>query len=364
MRRVADLSNLRNKDIGRLFRETLRRELAKTWGPLELVGSWLTLADERKILVRYSNCASGRDSWFYDVKHKDWEKWDATNHHLAFLMRRGPECKYFILDPKESKYLLDNSKNAFDMSKKIDIRISARGRIYIIQWKDLEIANRIQKLGDSAVTVGKDHSLGSEPQRGISDIWTPRSISQEPLGWRRQSETTLKDLLKETTKPTSKSAAPPSNRNVEAQPPEGKSGVFPQSSGKPRDITRLVERSYEIEKALQLEIYGIYAQENPKGEITVNGEVRANQGLPLPKDLSIIITFHDNSGRIRHVEQVDFSSSSHLGHHVFSVQCTVPKDTEDGALAKIRVQPGARPDQPPKSLKKGLMKKIFSWIKA
>ena len=127
----SDLSHLTDKAIGTLFREKLARRLEKDWGTLDLEGPWLRTPGKSKILVRYSNRARNRDSWFYDVKQKDWAKWDKTHHHLAFLMRQGPDCSYLLLSPEESAYLLNGLKTAADMSKKIDIRISAKGKLYI-----------------------------------------------------------------------------------------------------------------------------------------------------------------------------------------------------------------------------------------
>ncbi len=361
---LEDLSHLTDRAIGKLFREAFAEHLAKTWGPLQLDGAWLSSVDKKKILIRYSNRAAGRDSWFYDVKQKDWEKWDATNHHLAFLMRHGPECSYLILSPEESKYLLDGSKSAADMSKKIDIRVSATGRIYIIQWKDLEITDRIQKLGHSHTSAEKTYSPESRSEASTGHISSFGRVFTKSSSEHKKVETRpLEDLLKEIKEIRRKVAALPRRGDVETEPDADESQFPPKTSDKSRDITHLIERSYEIEKALKLGIYGVYAKESSGGQITVNGEVRANPGEPLPKDLTVIITFHDSLGRIQHVEQVSCNSSSHLGSHVFSVQWTAPSDNAEQTLAKIRIQPGARSDESAKPSRKGLMKKIFGWIK-
>ncbi|MGC8908508.1 MAG: hypothetical protein ACP5M0_13860 [Desulfomonilaceae bacterium] len=298
------------------------------------------------------------------MKQKHWDKWDVENHYLAFLMRNGTECSYVILNPQEAKYLLDSSKNAADMSKKIDIRVSAKGRIYIIQWKDLDIAHRIQKLSHYSISDEETDRPRSQRESTNVQTWNPKAIVTKRSSWQDNSHTRPRsDLINEIEEIQTK--IPPFSNigSLDLRSPADLSGAPPRTSGKSKDITNLVERSFEIETALHLGIYGIYAKEDPEGQITLNGEVRADSGRALPKDLILVITFHDNLGRIPHVEEVDFNSSSPLGSHVFSVQWVLPPDIAQGSLAKIRIQPGVRSGGSVEPARKGLLSKLFGWIR-
>jgi integration host factor subunit beta len=278
----------------------------------------------------------------------------------------------------------DTMSEALTAGNRIEIR--GFGTFQVREYQ--EYAGRNPKTGEETAVLpkklpffkaGKDFKLEANVISGESvempTLKAPRSQSTTEKTEARQTvKATISNKVRHTTLKTTKPrqvvklkisptvlepAEPPTEVISSTQELTPIPGVQPES----RDITHLVERSYDIERSLEINLNGIYAKINSEGQIEVTGELWLTQGNRLPQDLNLVITFHDGMDRIKHSEQVSFNSASLSGTQVFSVQWSGPTCATTLAISKIRIQPGRTTHDVPPPVKDGLIKRILSWIK-
>ena len=134
---------LTDREIGKLCRQALAKNLYESWGKLKMDGIWLTSLNNNNIIALYSNL--NKDRWFYGMKMKDYNK--LRNNNIVLLMRDDNNCSYVLLDPNESNYLISKISPAKDNSKKINVRIPSFGKTYIQEWPEFKFENRIVSIG-------------------------------------------------------------------------------------------------------------------------------------------------------------------------------------------------------------------------
>lgn len=156
-----------DKQYAKWCRETLIDHLEKDWGKLILKGYWILANDGMKFLAI---CASlSEDRFWYGVTHHDWQNWD-DNCYLIFLMRDGEQVSYVMMDPVDSRKLLDKI-NPGKNSKIINVRMPSSGKLYIQAWEDFQFAARI-------VIIGKMiRSLPAKIQAAIEKL-SPEKIAK------------------------------------------------------------------------------------------------------------------------------------------------------------------------------------------
>lgn len=140
------MGNYSPQQYGRLCRKTFLRHLEKEWGELSLREPWIFASNGRKILARVSKFNEKYYKYFYDVYQGDWQNWD-SNSYLALLMHDGDQLSYVLLNPNESRELLDKITPATDGSKNINIYMPSPGKLYIQKWPDFSYAEREVKIG-------------------------------------------------------------------------------------------------------------------------------------------------------------------------------------------------------------------------
>ncbi|MGO9621437.1 MAG: winged helix-turn-helix domain-containing protein [Desulfobaccales bacterium] len=138
------MTNRTSPVLIRMCREALRRRLEPKWGKLTLDGIWFRAADGR-ILSPFSKL--NQDKCFWGITPGDWQNWD-DKCHLALLMLDGIHCSFGLLNPAESKRLLDRISPVKHGEKKINVRLPSTGRIYIQEWPDFPFADRVVELED------------------------------------------------------------------------------------------------------------------------------------------------------------------------------------------------------------------------
>lgn len=122
---------------------------------------------------------------------------------------------------------------------------------------------------------------------------------------------------------------------------EEKTTVSPveADTGGERDISDLLERFQAAEDRLGVRLEGLFAKRDQEnGRIHLNGELHArDEGGELGRDLEIIATVHDSSGRMVHKQSTTCRSESFFGFEAFSLSLEAGRDVP----AKIRVYPKA-----------------------
>jgi hypothetical protein len=119
------------------------------WGG-RFVLNGITLIFERKggftfVIALYSSI-DAQGLWWYGLQERHWSKW-TEGSYLAFLMKDADGVSVVVLDPIESTRLLDMTEPSADRNKKIHIRRPANGgKIYVVEWPDFRLADRLQRL--------------------------------------------------------------------------------------------------------------------------------------------------------------------------------------------------------------------------
>jgi len=265
----------------------------------------------------------------------------------------------------------------------------------IIEWKDLRIDHRVQKLDRPIAGITEE----GDNRRVESNTWAtstnrPKTSSSSLFGSLSETKAKPTHDLERSSRETGIPIESPERRSdtshitpaktksrqtvketispTGTQPDEPVTDVIrsaqesipsPSVAYNSKDITHFVERSCAIERSLGIELHGIYAEISSEDQIVVNGELRSTQGNHLPQDLNLVITFHDCLDRIKHVEQVSFNSASLSGNQVFSVYWSAATGATTLAISKIRIQPGRNRRDASQPVKEGFIKKIVRWIK-
>jgi len=107
-----------------------------------------------------------------------------------------------------------------------------------------------------------------------------------------------------------------------------------------RDISDVIERIDAFETRNGVRMEGLYAKlTEVRSElfVTVIGELHALAGRGLSSDLEIVISVHDDKGRVVATDVTYISEDTFFGFEVFSERIEVPRVD----IAKIRVYPKA-----------------------
>jgi TM2 domain-containing membrane protein YozV len=105
-----------------------------------------------------------------------------------------------------------------------------------------------------------------------------------------------------------------------------------------RDLSDLLERFEAAEDRLGVRLEGIFARmDQENGRIRLNGELHAREGGELGRDIEVVATVHDASGRVVDKRSTDFRSGSFFAFEAFSLSMEAGEEMP----AKIRVYPKA-----------------------
>jgi hypothetical protein len=105
-----------------------------------------------------------------------------------------------------------------------------------------------------------------------------------------------------------------------------------------KDVTDLIERLEAFEDRLGVNLEGLFAEVSQDGYANVNGELHLREGTELERDIEVVATIYDSSGRVLAVDDARFDSDSFFGFEAFSLFMEVGNKKP----AKIRVYPKAR----------------------
>ncbi len=106
-----------------------------------------------------------------------------------------------------------------------------------------------------------------------------------------------------------------------------------------RDVSDLLERFEAAEERLGVRLEGLFAKmDRANRHVHLNGELHASdEGGELGRDLEIVATVHDSSGRVVRKQSTTCRSESFFGFEAFSLSMEAGEDVP----AKIRVYPKA-----------------------
>lgn len=140
-------AELTSREYGVLCRKIFVKYFENKWGSYELLGgSSYKFSNERKVFIFYSNL--NHDRWWFGVSKKYWGNWDDQTN-MALLMREENKCSSVMLNPIDSKKLLNRIQPAQQNQKHINVRIpSGPGKIYIQEWQDFLFEQNIIPLGN------------------------------------------------------------------------------------------------------------------------------------------------------------------------------------------------------------------------
>ena len=118
------------------------------WGPYHLNGIRLIFQPKDDfIFVVYLYASINTEGlWFYGIQSTDWSRWTKLNY-LAFLMRDADGVTSALLDPQESKRLLDLHEPKSNGDKKLHIRRPKNmGQIYFDKWPEFPLSAKLRRL--------------------------------------------------------------------------------------------------------------------------------------------------------------------------------------------------------------------------
>jgi hypothetical protein len=152
-------------EYGKICRVAFIKDLPESWGELIQRGSWILSRNaNEKILTRYSKLHNN-DNWWFGINENDWCDWD-SKCWLTLIMRDGVERSYLMLNPTESKILIDKLNIVQENSKEIHIKIPTSGKIYIQEWSSFACQDRIKNL--SSITQEEINAIINS-RRGVGD---------------------------------------------------------------------------------------------------------------------------------------------------------------------------------------------------
>ncbi len=106
------------------------------------------------------------------------------------------------------------------------------------------------------------------------------------------------------------------------------------------DVSHLIERLEAFEDRLGVSLEGLYASQNTQiGSIAVNGELHPLEGTELSRDVDIVVTLYDVTGRVIGTRNEHVRSKNFFGFEAFSATFFEPGGPP---IAKIRIYPKAR----------------------
>lgn len=102
-----------------------------------------------------------------------------------------------------------------------------------------------------------------------------------------------------------------------------------------QDVTHLIERLELFEERIGVGLEGLFAKWNlSTGAIRVTGEIHAHSGTVIPKDLKIVVSTHDDSGRVIGVNEHYLLKDKFFGLEAFEISVKT-----SSLLSKIRLYP-------------------------
>ncbi len=140
-------AELTGREYGVLCRQKFARYFENKWGSYELLrGSSYKFSNGRKVFTFFSSLNDA--IWWFGVSKKYWKNWDDQTY-MALIMREEIKCSTVMLNPINSKKLLNRIQPAQQNQKHINVRIpSGPGKIYIQEWQDFPFEENIVPLGN------------------------------------------------------------------------------------------------------------------------------------------------------------------------------------------------------------------------
>ena len=103
-----------------------------------------------------------------------------------------------------------------------------------------------------------------------------------------------------------------------------------------RDVSELLERFEPAEDRWGVRLEGLFAKmDQANRHVHLNGELHPREGHELSRDLEVVATVHDSSGKVVHKQTTSFYSESFFGFEAFSMSMEAGGDLP----SKIRVCP-------------------------
>jgi len=138
---------LTGREYGVLCRQKFAEYFEDKWGSYKLLGgSSYKFSNGRTVLTFFSSLNNA--IWWFGVSKKYWKNLDDQTY-VALIMREEIKCSTVILNPIDSKKLLNRIQPAQQGQKHINIRIpSGPGEIYITEWQDYPFGKNIVPLGN------------------------------------------------------------------------------------------------------------------------------------------------------------------------------------------------------------------------
>lgn len=138
----------RDIDLEDALKTSLGNYLKNKWGEFHREGDSMLvfLHDYRRVLCKYSSFSREQSKWFWGVSGKYWTKWK-PQHYLALIRENedGPDYSFVLLNSRESEILFERCSES-NGEKKIDMRIYEDGETRLIEFKELDVKDRIKPL--------------------------------------------------------------------------------------------------------------------------------------------------------------------------------------------------------------------------
>ncbi|HVM60125.1 MAG TPA: hypothetical protein VMV72_04595 [Verrucomicrobiae bacterium] len=132
------------REDGKRTRKALGDYFKPQWGEYELHGSCMVFNEAgKKLFVRYSKFYPVPSHWWYDIPRNKWEGWQSRS--LVFLMSRGNDVRFVLLEPEDSQKLLDRCPVNENGKKEIHIR-KRGGNFDFNEWQAFSLTARVKTL--------------------------------------------------------------------------------------------------------------------------------------------------------------------------------------------------------------------------
>ena len=107
-----------------------------------------------------------------------------------------------------------------------------------------------------------------------------------------------------------------------------------------KDVSHLIERLEAFEDRLGVSFEGLYASVLTEIDfLEVNGELHPREGTGLDDDIDVVVSLHDNAGRVLGVQTESIRADSFFGFEAFS---RTFGPIGNPSIVKIRIYPKVR----------------------
>lgn len=96
-----------------------------------------------------------------------------------------------------------------------------------------------------------------------------------------------------------------------------------------------VERLEAFEERLGVKTEGLFAYMDENNCIQINGELHSSEGTQLEKNIKLMISAHDSSGRIVGIDYSLISAESFFGFEIFSEYFQAQSES----VSRVRIYP-------------------------